>query len=186
MNKFYVILLSLVCLLVSCNAQTQTRNFEWKEYIFDDAGVKVMLPCEMKRELVVLQNKPRLVRTFGFKCDSNDVTFVIELSENFGELDNSQMQQKLKDEENNLKEIVGQKNNFESKNFLYQGKLNASILDITNLTTFWRQVNVVNARGVYRALIFFREQEGESKKDFENEFENTSKKFFDSFQIFEK
>lgn len=196
MNKFYIVLFSVFYLFTSCASQIQTPkvelkenvalNAEWKEYFFDDAGIKISFPCEPQKEISIIQDKPKLVRDLGVKCDDKEVTFAVEVNEHFGALDESQMQPKLDTVENALKEIVGQKNNFESKDLIYKNKFPMRILDITNPTTYWRQANIINKRAVYKVLVFYRKQEDQSLTDFNNDFEIKYKKFFDSFQITEK
>lgn len=192
MDKFYVVLSSIIFLLCSCNAQTQsqiptqTQNFQWKEYTFDDAGIKIKFPCEAERKTLNLRENNKSARFFTFNCDNNQVSFLVQLWESFDELDSNQMQQKLDEGERKLKENVGQENNFESKSFLYQNKLKARIFNITNLTTSLREIDIINKRGLYKVVVFFPKPDEQSKRDFDNEFENISKTFFDSFQIIEK
>lgn len=192
MQKFHFIFLLMLCSFISCDFQphkTQLQENEnssqitdWKEYSFDDAGIKIAFPCEPQKKVLIAEEKPKLIRSFGFKCDYHEITFVVELVEHLS----AQDKQKVLDNiELMLKETVGQKNNFEIEDSLYRDKFPMRIFNISNPTTYWRETSIVMNRGVYNIMVFFR-KEGQMTSDFNSEFENTFKKFFNSFQIIEK
>ncbi len=49
-----------------------------------------------------------------------------------------------------------------------------------------QETAIINKRGLYKIVVFFPKPDEQSKKDFDNEFENVSKIFSDSFQFIEK
>lgn len=185
MNKLWKYCLLIVCLFVSCKAQMQSPNFDWKEHSFNNAGIKIKFPCEVNERVVNLTENGKPVKFFTFDCDKNQISFLVQLWEYSDGLNIDQIQQKLDDEEKKLKADVGQNNKVENKDILYQNKLKGKIFNITNATTSMQETSIVSKKGLYKIVVFFPKPKQQSKRDFDNEFESVSKTFFESFQIIE-
>lgn len=185
MKKIVFAKLFLLVCFVACSSQNNTNKSDWKKFNLEDAGIKISLPCEPSKSVKVFQEKPKLAQRYTFDCKQDNLEISVSLAEHFGDFDEVKAKENMGFTEKMLKEGIGDKADFSSKDLTFQGFLAKEFI-AKNSSRLSHLLNVQNKRGMYNFQLISTKKTNQSGKSFNNEFDKNSKEFFDSIQIIEK
>lgn len=67
------LIISLLLFSYSCNSQINNDGLTWKEFVAEDAGFKVMLPCEPSKEVKTDDYGNGKSSGYNFNCKINEM-----------------------------------------------------------------------------------------------------------------
>ncbi|MEQ1643731.1 MAG: hypothetical protein ABL959_09835 [Pyrinomonadaceae bacterium] len=166
----------------SCNAQPSS-HFVWKDFEFQEAGVKASLPCVPDKSSKVFQEKPKLAKSYSVSCSTSDFSFAISLPERFDNFNPERADKELREAEDVLTRILEEKARLSGKEIIFQG-LPAREFTVRNDWTTGRQIAIFHERGIYNLLVSFTAPEAAALTNQQrSDFETVANKFFDSVQL---
>lgn len=177
-------LIGFIC-IIGCSSQDNVNKFVWKDFTFEDAGIKISLPCEPSKEVKVFQKEPKLAQRYTFNCKKDNFEFSISLSEHFGDFSEDKAKETISFTEKMLKESIGDNADFSSKDISFEDAIGKEF-NAKNESRLSKLIYIQNKRGAYNIQIISSNNAKKSVKDFDKEFEDISNKFVDSFKIIEQ
>ncbi len=188
MHKIIVLFL-VTLLMVSCKAQEKNKETVWSNASFEDSGLSVDSPCEMKRTFFkTFQEKPRPIRVFSYECENQGIKYAAEVKEHMDGFDEKRVPQQLTAKENYLPELFKEKNL--EVVFLKKEDLQRDGFPVRTFEAeiggkdLWREFVLVNKVGVFNLTAVLIVPKGNGRnQEMENNFNNQSQKFFDSFHL---
>lgn len=186
MKRILPLLLSAL-FAVSCQAQKVNSNLTWKEFESKEAGMKVSLPCEPKKNFKSFQDEPRPIHVYEFSCEAEGMKFLISSKNYMDDFNENTFKRTFESNESILKTMFGTVEGFEKKeNFLTNG-LESKYYEVKLKSD--GKINmliVVSKNRSYEAMFGVTPESAVKLKESKIGYEEIGKKFIDSFSVIDK
>lgn len=167
--------------------QNSVSKLEWREFISEEANLKVRVPCSPERTVKTFQEEPEPIRIYSFSCEGDGNKFLISFKNHMYEFN----KEKVVEELEQFDEFLRQQHGNEIKT-LKGETINKNGLPIRITEINFQNGNRIkriftkNELGSFDAMVGIFRKAGQRDNQFEAYFENVANPFIESFQVIER
>jgi hypothetical protein len=187
-------LLKLVCvflvivMLLNCDYRKLVDLPELQEVKDEEVGFRILLPCTPKKKSQILQENPKLARTYFNDCSYKNLIVNLGLAEHLSEISSDKADERLESQVRTLQEMLKEAGDNQtivtSQKFLYNEKYKAIKIGFDKKPG--RRYSVITPRGNYSLNLYFDKSDKLSDDLRQIDYKGLFDEIFDSFEIIEK